>query len=83
MSEFQIREGQILLHRQDPDGKKPVIKGTCMVNGKEMEVALWPAKSGKQGSYSGKISEKRERIEQSDIQPDQPVHNNMNDEIPF
>lgn len=54
---FKISEGQIFLHKnQNAQHKQPVIKGSCMIMGIEYEIALWGSKSGKDGSYSGKIS---------------------------
>ena len=53
---FQIQEGQIFIHKNTAEGNKPVIKGNLMIAGVEYEVALWGSKSGKEGSYSGKVT---------------------------
>ena len=64
MSDFQIKEGQIFVHKNHKaEGNKPVLKGSLMVEGVEYELALWPSKSGKEGSYSGKVQLPRAKQE--------------------
>ena len=55
---FEIKEGQIFIHKNtvEPGSNKPPIKGSMMVGGIEYQIALWGSKSGKDGSYSGKVS---------------------------
>lgn len=55
---FEIKENQIFLFKNDvPEGSnKPPFKGSLMVGGVKYEIALWGSKSGKDGSYSGKVS---------------------------
>jgi hypothetical protein len=86
---FTIQEGQIFLFANEHSGtKKPHFKGSLMFNGVEAEFAVWPSKSGKEGSYSGKIT--------APYKPSQDTHNGFNqqgdvsntaveniDEIPF
>ena len=63
MSDFKIQEGQFFVRIMPADGKKPVLKASFMIDGVEFEGACWAAKSGKQGSYSGKVKVKGERQE--------------------
>ena len=55
---FEIKEGQIFIHKNtvEPGSNKPPIKGSMMIGGVEYQIALWGSKSGKDGSYSGKVS---------------------------
>lgn len=58
---FQIQEGQIFIYKNlKAEGKQPVIKGSLMIGGVEYQVALWGSKSGKYGSYSGKVTVPRQ-----------------------
>ena len=56
MSDFQMKEGQCFIYKVKADGNKPAVKGKAMINGQEYEISLWDSKSGKAGSYSGKIA---------------------------
>ena len=55
---FEIKDMQIFIHKNtvEPGSNKPPIKGSMMVGGVEYQIALWGSKSGKDGSYSGKVS---------------------------
>jgi hypothetical protein len=55
MSKFEVNEGQIFIHAVKAEGNKPTVKGSMKINGQEYEISLWPSKSGKQGSFSGKV----------------------------
>lgn len=89
---FQVNEGQIFIHTNvGAEGNKPVIKGSCKIGGVEYDIALWGSKSGRDGSYSGKISLPRNKPAQQqethkgfDKQGDvaKPV-DDMSDSIPF
>lgn len=85
---FEISEGQIFLHENKSENPKaPRMKGDFKILGVEYEIALWPAKSGKEGSYSGKVKVKGER--QASEQPRQveqeiiPPGASGGDDIPF
>ena len=92
MSDFQINDNQIFFqHNQGDRGNRPVYSLKFKVLGKTIEVALWPAKSKKEGSYSGSIKFVESEAEQQpathkgfdrqgDIPPSNPVET---DEIPF
>lgn len=74
---FQMQDGQIFINENDrKTDKHPSLKGKCMIDGVEYEFAAWPAKSGRAGSYSGKI-----KVRQA--APPPPQDNQMDDEIPF
>ena len=82
MADFKINEGQCFVFVNEPSGNKPCLKGSFMVDGKEYEIACWPAKSGKKGSYSGKIQPKKSTQpgqEQAPERRESPVDS----EIPF
>lgn len=83
---FEINEGQIFIHKNTKhEGNKPVMKGTAKINGVECEIALWGSKSGKDGSYSGKIKVKEDgpKPDKSPSVPENAQNNQMDDEIPF
>jgi hypothetical protein len=81
---FEINEGQIFLHTNNSDNPKaPRLKGDCRVGGIVYELALWPAKSGKEGSYSGKFKVKGE-TPPAEPKPQEPAQPDMmNQDIPF
>lgn len=61
MTDFKIQEGQIFIHKNTKhEGQKPVLKGSLMIDGVEYDIALWGSKSGKDGSYSGKVKVKQD-----------------------
>lgn len=80
---FEIKEGQIFLHKNEGQaGKQPVMRGTVMIGGVAYDVALWGSKSGKDGSYSGKVQ--LPRTKSSDFVPQAaPPPDDGQDEIPF
>jgi len=85
---FEINDGQIFIHANKSDNSKaPALKGDLKIDGVLYQVALWPAKSGKEGSYSGKVSVK---TESAPAEPKQQAtggggatRNDMDDVIPF
>lgn len=82
MSDFQIQDGQIFVHKNaKQEGKQPSHKGSLMIDGVEYELALWPSKSGKDGSFSGKVKVKQQRVETGDH--GQPMQDVDGDAIPF
>lgn len=94
---FTLQEGQIFLHKNwKAKDNQPVTKGSCMIDGKEYEISLWKSKSGKEGSFSGKVkvadnswktgsSTHKGFDKQGDITPSNPVTTlaDLNDEINF
>jgi hypothetical protein len=79
---FEIADGQIFLHANQSDNSKaPAIKGDMRIDGVVYEVALWPAKSGKEGSYSGKVKVKGEKEAPKPKQTHQ--HTDDDQQIPF
>lgn len=53
---------KINIYENNTDNPKaPSFKGYATIGGVVHEVALWPAKSGKKGSYSGFMKEKQDR----------------------
>jgi hypothetical protein len=77
---FEINEGQVFLHANKSDNDKaPTIKGEMKIDGVLYEVALWPAKSGKEGSYSGKVKVKAEKNEKRQ----EPAKRDEVEEVPF
>ena len=67
---FTINEGQIFIHKnQNAEGNKPVMRGSMMIGGTEYEIALWGSKSGKDGSYSGKVQLPRQKPETGHASP--------------
>ena len=87
MSDFQIKEGQIFIHAVKAEGNKPSSKGNLMINGQEYEISLWPSKSGKPGSYSGKVQlpfkqRQSDTHKGMDRQGDIPQRNDI-DQVPF
>lgn len=85
MSEFEMNEGQCFIFNVKPEGNKPTVKGKAKIGGTEYEISLWPSKSGKAGSYSGKIALpfKPQKQEGRPAQSDASHRNDMDDEIPF
>lgn len=71
MSDFEMNDGQCFIFSVKQDGNKPTVKGKAKIDGVEYEISLWPSKSGKQGSYSGKISLPYSK-------PQQDTHKGMN-----
>ena len=58
MSDFEMRDGQAFLFANKAEGNKPVFKGSLKLDGVEYELAYWPSKSGKEGSFSGTVKKK-------------------------
>lgn len=53
---FEIKDKQVFIqHNTEDRGNRPVFSVKFRIFGKTFEVAVWPAKSGKEGSYSGSI----------------------------
>lgn len=82
MSEYQMNDGQCFVYAVKKEGNKPSMKGKAKIDGIEYEISLWPSKSGKLNSYSGKIALPFKPSEKKD-EPAQNVVNDMDDEIPF
>ncbi len=83
---FEMKEGQVFLFENfDPTENHPRFKGSVMIKGEKLEIALWPAKSGKPGAYSGKVSEEWKKPEEKRVLPDAApaVTDDMDDSIPF
>ncbi len=81
MTDFVIKEGQCFLRKNwkaTAENKQPTTKGNFMLDGVEYEIALWPSKSGKEGSLSGKIN--KAKIQNQKQHEDVKVED---DEIPF
>lgn len=89
MSDFEMNEGQCFIFQVKPEGNKPTVKGKAKIDGVEYEISLWPSKSGKQGSYSGKISlpyNKTQGETHKGMNRDGDVpsgRDDMDDQIPF
>lgn len=49
--------------------KAPVFKGFTSVAGTVYEIAMWPAKNGKRGSFSGIMKVKQEKPQQQEEVP--------------
>lgn len=55
-------EGITLMWKNPEEGSnRPHFTGFVTINGVEYEFATWPAKSGKDGVYTGKLKLKQER----------------------
>lgn len=71
----------------NPEGAKPHFRGFVKIDGAEYEFAAWPAKSGKPGVFTGKLSPKKstsdskQQAAQSYQKPISPP--DLDDEIPF
>jgi len=84
MAQFQNKELQGYLFKNEPkDGAElspnaPVLKGTCLVNGKEMEIALWRSDDDRAHSFGFKISPPFVKEETSETSTETPSN-----EVPF
>jgi hypothetical protein len=72
----------------NPKERAPHIKGFITINGVVHEVALWPAKNGKDGSYSGNFKPKQDtptphNQSKSDGYAPKPANDFVEDSIPF
>jgi len=85
MSDYEMNEGQIFIFSTKPEGNKPTVKGKLKINGQEYEIGLWPSKSGKAGSYSGKVSLPFKKKEKDKAQTVSEMQNEIDDnmDIPF
>ena len=54
-----------LFQAENPEGNRPHFKGFLKINGQKLEFACWPAKSGKPGVYSGKVTPERQQHQPS------------------
>ncbi|MCK9370086.1 DUF736 domain-containing protein [Candidatus Dojkabacteria bacterium] len=61
---YERKDGDVVLfaNQKEDNLKKPDYKGTALMNGVEMEIAVWE-RTDKKGKiyYTGKIGEKQER----------------------
>lgn len=79
---FEMNEGQCFVYNVKAEGNKPTVKGKAKIDGTEYEISLWPSKSGKAGSYSGKIALPFKPQKQGGAK-ETGHRNDMDDEIPF
>lgn len=89
MSDFTMNDGSCFLFKNKADGNKPHMKGKAKIDGVEYEIALWPSKSGKEGSFSGKISIPKPKTQNQEVGSIRdagdppPRGHDLDDEIPF
>ena len=79
---YEKKDGAISLFFNDKQGneKRPDLKGTVLIEGKEYEVALWKKTSTKGTQFlSGNIKPAQEKKEVGR----EPETSQFNDEIPF
>ena len=77
--ENKLNTGAIFKNNYKKSESHPDYKGKCVVNGKEMEVALW-VKQGKAGSYfSASFSEPYV----APTEERRPVGDSIDDDLPF
>lgn len=53
-----------LFECDDRSGNKPHFRGYVKINGEKAKFAVWPAKSGKAGVYSGKVQPEQPKLQQ-------------------
>jgi len=81
MSDYLMNDGQCFVFQTKPEGNKPTVRGKAKIDGVEYEISLWPSKSGKAGSYSGKIALPFKPNNQQKAAP--PNNDPIEDDIPF